>query len=410
MKKILKNYAGSLGLIAAVIGGVFLGRFFPQVAPHLKPIGTLWLNLIFTAVVPLVFFSISATVAQMTDAQKMGRVMGWMLLIFVATGILAALFMLGLVSFFPPSAPLQLPMTTQVKLEEVSVLQKLAESLSTGDFMSLFSRQNMLALIVFSGLLGAAVFLAGKEGDAFRKFLASGNAVMLKMIRILMAWAPLGLLAYFADLASRMGPEIWGTYADVLKLYYPAAFFYFFVFSSLYTGWAGGLQGVREFWLRIPAAALTAFGTGSSLATVPANLKAADEIGVKREVSEVVIPVGATIHMDGSCLSAILKISILFAIFNQPFYGFEDYAMAIGVALLSGIVMSGVPGGGFLGEMMIVSLYGFPAEALPVIAMVGALVDPPATMVNSTGDTAASMMVSRLIYGKKWRTKSADAD
>ncbi len=77
--------------------------------------------------------------------------------------------------------------------------------------------------------------------------------------------------------------------------------------------------------------------------------------------------------------------------------------MAIGVALLSGIVMSGIPGGGFLGEMLIVSLYGFPAEALPVIAMAGALVDPPATMVNSTGDTAASMMVSRLIYGKKWR-------
>ena len=108
--------------------------------------------------------------------------------------------------------------------------------------------------------------------------------------------------------------------------------------------------------------------------------------------------------MDGSCLSAILKIAVLFSVFGMPFEGAGTIAIAVGIALLSGTVMSGIPGGGFLGELLIVSMYGFPPEALPVAAMIGTLVDPPATMVNAVGDNVAAMMVARVLGGPQWIT------
>jgi len=125
-------------------------------------------------------------------------------------------------------------------------------------------------------------------------------------------------------------------------------------------------------------------------------MEAAERIGVPEDVREIVLPLGATIHMDGSCLAAVLKIAVLFALFGRPFSGLDTYIGVTGVSLLCGVVMSGIPGGGFLGEMLIVTLYGFGPEALPVIAMLGTLVDPPATMINASGDTVAAMLVARL--------------
>jgi Na+/H+-dicarboxylate symporter len=170
----------------------------------------------------------------------------------------------------------------------------------------------------------------------------------------------------------------------------------------LYSLFAGGKTGMKLFWKEVISPAVTSLATSSSVATIPVNLKAAEQIGVPKDIREIVIPIGATAHMDGSCLSAILKISFIFGIFNMPFHGIDTYFTAILIAVLSGVVMSGVPGGGFIGEALIVTMYGFPPEALPILAMIGTLVDPPATMVNATGDTVASMMVARILEGKEW--------
>ena len=138
-----------------------------------------------------------------------------------------------------------------------------------------------------------------------------------------------------------------------------------------------------------------------------ANMEAAEEIGIPRDVSDIVLPLGATMHMDGSVFSAILKISFLFGFFGMPFDGIGTYVTALMIAIFSGIAMSGVAGGGFVGEMVIVSLF-FPEQmgiAFPVIATIGALVDPPATCINSSGDTVASMIVARFVEGKDWFQK-----
>ena len=198
------------------------------------------------------------------------------------------------------------------------------------------------------------------------------------------------------------GQELIGSYFRVVALYYPTALLYFAVAFSCYAFFAGGREGVKRFWTNIAPAAFTAWGTGSSVATIPTNLEAAKRIGVPEDIRELVIPVGATIHMEGTCLSAIVKIAVLFGLFHMDFSGPSVILMAVGVALLSGTVMSGIPGGGFLGELMIVAIYGFPPEALPIISMIGTLVDPPATMVNSVGDNVASMMIARLVDGRRW--------
>ncbi len=173
-----------------------------------------------------------------------------------------------------------------------------------------------------------------------------------------------------------------------------------FLAYTLYVFIAARSKGVKRFWRNIIPSALTAFATGSSMATIPLNLEAANKTGVPHDISEFVIPVGATMHMEGSCLAAILKISFLFGVFQMNFFGWETIATAIGIGLLVGAVVSGIPGGGMIGEILIISVYGFPPEAFPIVTMIGTIVDAPATMVNAIGDNVSSILVARILGGK----------
>lgn len=395
-------------LLAFVVAGCGLGLALGRDADALKPFGDAFLNLLFTAVVPLVFFSIASAVAGMSDGRRLGRILLAMLGVFVATGIVASVVMALGTALFPPAAGLAVNLAPQPPAERLNTLQQIVKALTVSDFGDLLSKRNILALIVLAALVGSAASAVGERGRRFREFLASGNEVMLKLVGLILYYAPIGLGAYFAWLAGVLGPDLLGAYARAMALYYPLAFAYFFLAFTFYAWLAGGRRTVRSFWRNIPLPALTSFSTGSSMATIPANLAAARRAGVPRDVAEVVIPIGATIHMDGSCLSAILKISVLFGLFGRDFADPAAIATAVGVALLSGTVMAGIPGGGFIGETMIISLYGFPPEAMPVISMVGTLVDPPATMVNATGDNVASMLVARLVDGKGWQDRAGE--
>jgi Na+/H+-dicarboxylate symporter len=397
----LKRWRFTLILLSAVATGAAAGLGLGEKAQVLKPLGDVFLNLLFTAVIPLVFFSLSSAVAGMTELKRLGRILGWMILVFVATGVISACLMLGAVKLFDPAAGLTITLPPAQPTESVSVAQQVVKMVSVSSFADLLDRRNMPALIVISLLTGLAASLAGQKGRAFAEFLKSGAEVMARLVGLIMLYAPVGLGAYFAYLTGRFGPGLIGSYGRAVALYYPVAILYFAVFFSLYVFMAAGRDGLKRFWTNIPAPALTAWATGSSIAAIPANLQACRRIGVPDQISEIVLPTGATIHMDGSCLSAILKIALLFGLFGKDFSGADVMIKAVGIALVSGTVMGGIPGGGFLGEMMIVTLYGFPPEALPVISTLGMLIDPPATMVNSCGDTVASMLVARAVFGKK---------
>jgi len=399
-KSFLRQWRFTLVLICAVAAGALLGYIIGPKAKALKPLGDVLLNLLFTAVVPLVFFSLSSAVAASNNLKRLGRIAGLMLVVFVTTGFLSSCLMLFTVKIFDPAKNITLELAEPPSQETGGFAEKIVGTFTVGDFPNLLTRRNILALIVFSILTGFASQAAGEKGRPFREFLVAGAEVMGQLIKLIMLYAPIGLGAYFAYLVGVFGPQLVGTYARVVGLYYPAAILYFFFGFSVYALIAAGRKGFTRFWVHIPPAALTAWGTGSSLAALPANLEAAQRIGVPEDVREIVLPLGATIHMDGSCLAAIMKIAVLFSLFGRDFSGLDTFAGAIGVALLCGVVMSGIPGGGFLGEALIVTLYGFGPEALPIISMLGTLVDPPATMINSSGDTVAAMMVTRLL-GKK---------
>lgn len=398
----IKNYTFLLSLLSGITIGTFAGIVLKEKAVFLKPFGDIFLNLLFTCVVPLVFFSISSAVASMTNLKRLGKILFLMMFIFIVTGIISSMVMLVGVKLYPPAQGVSIPLEAHTFIENDKVGERIVKAFTVSDFGDLFSKKNMLALIIFSLLLGIATSLVGDKAKFFTQFLSSGNVVMGKVISLVMFYAPIGLGAYFAYLVGVLGPQLMGSYLRAMTLYYPVALLYFFISFSGYAYLAAQWQGVKKFWSNILPASLTALATGSSVATIPTNLESAKRIGVPEDIREVVIPIGATIHMEGSCLSAILKIAFLFGIFQMDFSGTGTFLMAIGIAILSGTVMSGIPGGGFLGEILIVTLYGFPPEALPLISMIGTLVDPPATMVNATGDSVASMLVARILGGKNW--------
>lgn len=404
----LKAYRFSMFLLIAILLGVIIGLLFGEKATMLKPFGDIFINLLFMIVVPLVFFSIASSVASMESLKRLGKIMGSMMLVFIATGIIAAIIMLIAVTIYPPGAGVSVQIVSPETTEDLSFAEQLVNTFTVPDFMNLLSRSNMLALILFAVLIGLGTGLTGEAGKPFARFLISGSEVFMKVIKLVMYYAPIGLMAYFATLIGDFGAALLGDYAKAIILYYPVAILYFLIGFTFYAFIAGGKVGVIKFWQNILTPAVTALGTGSSFATLPVNLTAAKQIGVPKDIRETVLPLGATIHMDGSCLSAILKIAFVFGVFNMDFTGFSTFVTAIGVALLSGIVMSGIPGGGFIGEMLIVTLYGLPVQALPMISAIGVVVDPPATMVNATGDTVASMIVTRTIEGKDWIQQEVD--
>lgn len=398
----LKAYSFSFILIIAIIIGSLLGYVMKNDAVVLKPFGDVFLNLLFTVVVPLVFFSISSAVAQMSDMKRLGKIIASMLLVFVVTGIIAAVLMIIGVKFYPPTLGNQFAFNHPMNLEHMDVGSQIVRTLTVPDFMDLFSKKNMLALIIFSFLFGLATSVVGEKARAISQFLLAGNEVMTKVIGYVMLYAPIGLGAYFAYLVGTLGTELFGTYFRAMALYYPLALLYFALGSTFYVWLAAGRNGIAVFWKYIFPPALTAWGTGSGLATLPVNLDAAKKIGIPEDIRQVVVNMGASIHSDGSCLAAVMKMALLFGIFGIPFEGLQTYISVVAVALLCGTVISGIPAGGMLGELLIITMFGFPIEAMPIITMLGTLVDPPATMINVVGDNVCGMLVSRMINGKRW--------
>ena len=397
-----KSYGFSLLLIASIGIGSVVGIVLKQEAVLLKPFGDLFLNLLFTAIVPLVFFSITSAVAGMSNMSRLGKILSAMMCVFILTGMAASAIMAIAVQFYPPAAGITLDLNISAGVERFKTSTQIVQAFAVPDFSDILSKKNMLALIIFSLIIGLASSSLGEKGRSFSTFLASANEVMMKVVHYIMFYAPVGLCAYFAYFIGVYGAELLGSYLRAMVLYYPITILYFFFAFTLYAYIAARGIGVRTFWKNIIPPSLTALATASSVATIPSNLEAANKTGIPRDISEVVIPIGATIHMEGSCLAAMLKIAFLFGLFNMDFSGIQTVLTAIGIAILCGTVVSGIPGGGVIGEILIISLYGFPPEAFPIITMIGTLVDPPATMVNAIGDNVASMLVARILGGNDW--------
>lgn len=406
-KSLWEQYKLPILLLGGIAIGAIIGVVAPSFGTKLKPLGDIFLNLMFTIVVPLVFASIASAVGAMVNMKRLGKILAGTIGTFLVTGAIAGVCVLVWVNLFSPSAGANIEMATTEMGEMQSAADMLVGALTVGDFNQLLTKSNMLPLIIFSIIFGFCVSACGGEESPMGKWLANLNEVIMKFVSVIMKFAPIGLGAYFANLIAVYGPELIGDYGRSMVVYYPLCLLYVVIFFPLYALFAGGRLGLKRMLKYILAPAVTAFATQSSAATLPCSKEACNNIGVPEDVSDLVLPMGCTMHMDGSVLSSIVKIAFLYGVFGMSFTGAGTYAMAIAVAVLSAFVLSGAPGGGLVGEMLIVSMFGFPAEAFPLIATLGFLFDPAATCLNASGDTIASMMVARLVEGKDWLEKRA---
>ena len=294
--------------------------------------------------------------------------------------------------------------------EAQSAGELLVSSLTVSDFSDLWDKSNMLPLIIFAIIFGFCVSACGGDESPMGKLLNNLNDIIMKFVGVIMLIAPLGLGAYFANLVATYGSQIATDYARALVVYYPLCFIYIFVAFPLFAWFGGGKGAVKEMFRHIAKPAITSLGTCSSVATIPTNMEEAEATGISKDVSDMVLPLGATMHMDGSCFSCVLKIAFVLGVFGQGM-GFERLIPIVLVAVLSSVGMSGVPGGGYIGEYIICSIF-FPTQmevAFPILVAIGNLVDPPATMINSAGDYVVSFIVSRFVDGKDWFQKQLAA-
>lgn len=400
-KSFWKTYGFPIILLLSVILGCVLGIVLENKAMVIKPFGTIFINMLYTIVVPLVFFTISSSIANMVSLRRLGKILKYVFIVFIVTSLISAIVMLFTIKIFDPVGNASITLTAGNE-EVLSIADQIVSAITVTDFKELLSRSNMLPLIIFSILFGIGIALVGEKGKNVAKNLDAISNVMMKIIKIIMYYAPIGLCAYFAALVGEFGPELLGSYARSMFIYYILSIVYFAVFYTLYSYMAGKKEGIKAFYKAAPYPTATSLATQSSLASLPVNLEAASSIDVPKDIREVTLPIGATMHMEGSSMGAILKIAFLFAIFNRPFVGVDTYLIALLISVLSAVVMSGIPGGGLIGEMLIVSLYGFPMEAFPIIATIGWLIDPPATCLNVVGDLSSSMLVTRIVEGKNW--------
>lgn len=409
-QSIWESYRFPIILMSSIVAGSIVGLVMGKKATIFKPFGDIFLNAMFTIVVPLVFFTISGAVSNMVNLKRLGKILKDMLLVFVITGIIASTLMIIVVNIAPPAQGVNIQTQAAENIKPFNTAEQIVSALTVKDFPELISRKNMMPLIIFSIFFGLCISVLKEKAKIISDGLNALSEIFLKMVNLLMYYAPIGLGAYFAALIGEFGPQLLGSYARVMAIYYPICIVYFIVAFVAYCYFAGGKEGVKSFYKNITSAAITSLATQSSIATLPVNLEAAKRMGVPKDIREIVLPIGATAHMDGTCLSSILKISFLFGLYNIPFKGIGTYISAIILSVLGGVVMSGVPGGGLIGEMLIVNMYGLPAEAFPIIATIGYLVDPIATMINLTGDSVAAMMVTRMIEGKEWMKKKLTLD
>lgn len=405
MKKgFLKNYGFLIFMLTGMVAGCITGLVWDD-AEKLAPLGTVFTNLMFCVVVPMVFCSIASAIANMQSMKRAGKVMGVTVATFCVTAAIAAVVMYLVVTFFPVVNGTYEIVEGEIG-ETLGASDLIINFFTKPDFIDLWSRKAILPLIVAAVIFGFGIQMNGGPETMTAKLLKDLTGCIMKTVKIITYYAPIGFFGFFANLVAVHGSDLIGDYGRTLLMYYVVSIGYMLVFFPLYARFGGGKGAAKVMFKNLFKPAAVSFGTCSSVATIPTNMEAAEETGISSDVTNIVLPLGATMHMDGSAMSAIVKVAFLFGIFGQDF-NTGRAILAIVVAVLSSVAMSGIPGGGGTGELALCTIF-FPeqlAVAFPFALALGNLVDPPATMVNAAGDYVSTFIVERFVTGKDWLQK-----
>lgn len=405
MKKIWKNYKSTIILLLSIIIGTIIGLIFKEKACVLSPLGDIFLNLMFVVIVPLIFLTITSSIIKMENPKRLGKIMITILIVFAVMSIIAAL--IGVVSSYTIKLIDSKDINNLTNLlnqdvvisEEVNILQKTANLLTVNDFYKILSKDNIIAILVFSIIFGFAIRKSKDKGKKVSELILSLNEVVINIVNIIMYYAPIGLGCFIATLIGSYGSVIAIGFLKTFIVYtLVCIFIYIFVYSA-YVFLVSGKKGLKAYWKNIIGPSTTALATCSSAATIPINIKYTKEMGVPSDIAETTIPMGTSFHKDGSVVGSAFKIMFLIYLFGKDI----NILTILGVSLLSTLLITAVPiGGGTISEMFILQILGFPSSALPILSIIATIIDAPATVLNVVGDSCSSLIVARIIDGKNF--------
>ncbi|MCI2109932.1 MAG: dicarboxylate/amino acid:cation symporter [Acidaminococcaceae bacterium] len=401
----LKNNKSSFILLASMFIGAGVGAVWGKGALVMQPLADLFLNLLYCCVVPMIFVSIVASISKMESMQKLGRIIGIMMLIFVVTQVFASVYMVGISAISSPGKGAIIQMTEQVK--DLKSNMNILAMFTVNDFTLLWSRKNLMALIIAGIMVGTALLSMGERGKNLARLFDEASEMVMHVVNYVMKIAPIGLGVLFATLIGEYGSQFTGPLAQALIVYCIAAVVYYFFSNTLFAYIGAGMEGVKRYYRYCIPPTLTSLGTCSSAATIPLSLEAADKCGISNDVRDLCIPLGANLHKDGACLITILKIAFLCNVLGINFMDPVIIFKAVVCATLASMVMGAIPAGGYVGELFVISLFGFPPATIPVMVLIGTITDAPATAINVTGDLSSAFIVERYINGKDWYKKIA---
>lgn len=402
-------------MIIFVIIGAIIGLIYKEKALIVKPFGDIFVNLLLVIIVPLIFFTITASISKMNQPKRLNKMIINIVITFLITSLVAVLFGFGtatLTSLINKEDTQNIisQFDTRIKNDnELNILERTVKVLSTDQFVNLLTTDNIVALIVISILLGIAINKSGEKGKEVAKVMDSFSEVMYKLIEIIMYYAPIGLCCYFASLIGTIGTSIAIGFLKTFIIYTLSSIIFMVVIYSIYAYISAGKKGIKKFWKSILPPALTAIGTCSSAASVPVNIECAKNIGIPADIAETTISLGTSFHKDGSSIGSVFKIMFLVYLFQTPFNNFSMIIQILVTALIATLLVTAVPiGGGTISEMLILSLMGYPIKALPILTIIATIIDAPATLLNVVGDSSCAMLVTKMVDGNKWIDKNEE--
>ncbi len=408
MKKIWENYKSSVILLGSIIIGGILGLIFKEKILVIKPLGDLFLNMLLVIIVPLIFLTITTSIGRMKQPKRLRKILISIISVFLITSLVAVIIgiistRIKLVNSVDSKKIVEtLDMELVEEKVELDLLTRAVNMISVNNFNKLFTNENMIALIIFSIMIGISINMAKEKGEDFLKLLESASSVIESLLKIIMYYAPIGLGSYFATMTGTFGNEIAIGYLKTFIIYTVASLVIYFVIYTLYAFVAGGKKAVISYWKNIVPPTITALATCSSSASMPVNIKSVKEMGVSNDIADTTVSLGTSFHKDGSTMGSVFKIMFLVYLFQTT----PSLGKILLVSLVATLLVSAVPiGGGKISKRFIITMMRCPIASLAIVTIIATIIDPPATVLNVVGDSASSMLISRIVDGKKWLKK-----
>ena len=388
-----------IALILAIIAGLLMQKYSDFAVSYIKPFGTIFLNLVKFIVGPIVLFSIMSGVISLKDIRKVESIGGITVVYYFCTTAVATV--IGLVianlfhGFFPVLETSSLTYEAPAATSPMDVIVNIFPS----NFLAPITEANMLQVIVMALLIGFAVIMIGEKASAAVNGINRWNDIFMKVMEMILKLSPLGVFALLCPVVAENGAKVIGSLAMVLLAAYIGYLLHAIVVYSLTVRTLGGLSPI-EFFKGMMPAILFAFSSASSVGTLPLNMECTEELGASKEVSSFVLPLGATINMDGTAIYQGVC-----AIFIASCYGIHltlsQMVKIVLTATLASVGTAGVPGAGMIMLAMVLASVGLPIDGIALVAGVDRIFDMGRTTLNITGDASCAIIVSNFLRKKK---------